>query len=144
MSLLRDLKEKLTKNLKEQVDIEVDIQKVERAEAERQDVIRRKLEAKRKAQLDHEAYLYERDRQQQLKNEANTPEAKMREAEEQARLNRKRDAKMGLTAKQIENKYKNTKERVREMNREAERETDKMLFFTNRSKFRTNLRKLVE
>lgn len=140
---LRDIEERITKNIKEKAELELEILKLKRAETERQEHIREVEARKRKAQLDHEAYIYERDREQRLKNEADTPRGRMLKAKEDARQNIKEDIKMGLTAKQIERKYLNPKDTVRASNRETEREVDNLLAKVNLSKFKTNLRDLT-
>jgi len=98
----------------------------------------------RRSTVEHEEY----KRKETLKREKiefdKSERGRFLKAKEDARLNIERDLAMGLTGKQMARKYLDEDARVRAMNKDAERDTDKMLGRTILNKTKTNLAELVK
>ncbi|MBA7585784.1 hypothetical protein ES708_27773 [subsurface metagenome] len=92
---------------------DAEIKRLEQAEADKEVELmdERRAEVKLQAQLDHEAYRLEKWREQYLKNEANTPEAQMRKADQYATMITNREISRGLTKEQRAYKHMSEKDR---------------------------------
>lgn len=99
MERIKQLKIKAEEN-KRIADLEIESLEQAEADKERELMDKRRAEVKLQAQLDYEAYKMEEQRKQELKNEANTPEARTRESFKFARMIRDREISRGLTKEQ--------------------------------------------
>lgn len=93
------------KEQQEKWDLEIERLKQAKADKEVELLNKRKAEIKLQKQVDHDNYILNRDRQQQIKNEANTPENRTREAFKEAKEKIDRDISRGIT--RDERAYKN-------------------------------------
>lgn len=94
---IKKMDEKIAENVREIAELELGKQKRREADKEAIESDKRRAEVKLQTQLDHDDYLKEKQRQQDLKNEAKTPEAKTRESYRHAREIRDRRISKGVT-----------------------------------------------
>ncbi|MBA7539965.1 hypothetical protein ES705_32254 [subsurface metagenome] len=106
------IKKKIAKNVQERADLEAEGLKQTEADKEVELLNERRAEVKLQAQLDYEAHKLEKQKEQELKNEANTPEARMRKADRYATMITDREIYDGLTKEQRAYKHLNSKERI--------------------------------
>lgn len=99
------------KEQQEKWDLEIERLKQAKADKEVELLNKKREGIKIQAQLDHDNYILNRDRQQQIKNEANTPESKTRKAFREGKEKIDRDISHGLTRDQRAYKNMTAKER---------------------------------
>jgi len=125
---LENIKGKITKNLKERFDLELEKQKLEKAERQRQEVQYKREQQKRQAQIDYENDLRERQRHRDQIEYEKTPEAKLQLAKQHAELNLRRDREIsGLSEEEIKVKYMDKNARIDYINKKAQKDTDSKL-----------------
>lgn len=92
---------------------DAEIIELEQAEADKEVELmnERRAEAELQAQIEHDVYKWDKQWKQELKNEANTPEARMRRADQYATMIKDREISRGLTREQRAYKHMNEKER---------------------------------
>ncbi len=95
-----------------QLERELEIQKYEDAEKEGRVQNEKREREKYKTQRDSEIYKREKQRKQDLKNEAKTPRGRMRKAQQEAFEIRKREEDMGLTEEEREFNHLDKKTQV--------------------------------
>lgn len=107
------IKEMKIKAERDKRTADLEIKELEQAEADKEAELmdERRAEAKLQAQLDHDVHKWDEQRKQELRNEANTPEARMRKADRYATMIKDREISRGLTRDQRTYKHMNEKER---------------------------------
>ena len=101
--------------------------KLREAEKERRPLDKRREREKLQAQLDHEAYIRNRDLKQQLKEHEKSDIGRTERARREGIEKVEQDIAMGLTSDEVRFKYLDENARIREMNEKAVKEAEASL-----------------
>lgn len=126
----------------ERLNLKLKRQKEIKAEKDKRKLDLRRVKEKQLAGTRYQKHVSnEQDKRDQIELEK-TERGSMQKAKREGRELRERAKDMGLTPKQMEHKFMNTKDLIRDMNRETEKKVDDLLDNVNLSKSKTNLKKL--
>jgi len=133
---LKEIEERLVKNIKERAELELEKQKRERSDREVIELNKRRAEVKLQAQLDHEAYLKNQQLEIDIREYKKSDIGGMDRAKREGIEKVEQDIAMGLTESEIEYKYLNSKERRECDNAIAEGEVRDIRGYLKRKRLR--------
>jgi len=135
-------KQKSNEIEQERLNLKLKKQRERKAEQDKRKRDLRRIKEKQLAGYRYKKHVSnEQDKRDQIEFEK-TERGSMQKAERQGRELRERAKDMRLTPKQMEHKFMNEKDLIRDMNKETERKVDNLLDNVNLSKFKTNLKDL--